>query len=52
MKPGSCGLPYFGIQFAIVDPVVRRERLYTVTVHMRIVELPYDMSACATSICV
>ena len=22
MKPGSCGFPYFGIEFAVVDPTV------------------------------
>ena len=22
-KPGSCGLPYYGIEFAVLDPVVR-----------------------------
>lgn len=21
-KPGSCGLPYYGIEFAVLDPVV------------------------------
>ena len=23
MKPGSCGMPLFGIEFVVVDPVVR-----------------------------
>ena len=27
MKPGSCAFPYFGIDFAIVDPVSGKEVL-------------------------
>lgn len=24
MKPGSCALPYFGIEFAVLDPTVSK----------------------------
>jgi acetyl-CoA synthetase len=27
MKPGSCTVPYYGIQFAIVDPATGKELL-------------------------
>ena len=30
-KPGSCALPYFGIEFAILDPTVRFNKLGLVT---------------------
>ena len=33
-KPGSCGLPYYGIEFAVLDPVVRTADTY-------IAKLPY-----------
>ena len=34
MKPGSCGMPLFGIEFVVVDPVVRPISLYAVYTRM------------------
>jgi acetyl-CoA synthetase len=44
-KPGSCTLPYFGIQFAILDPTTGREITETVAEGVLCIKAPFPSVA-------
>lgn len=46
-KPGSCALPYYGIEFAVLDPVVSCVHHSIYSNLLAAISLPF-VSLCAT----